>query len=267
MIGTLIPQVGRATQAAASVSSAARAVTNLMKILGTASGLKGFLGLDFLAKDIGGFEFDYIHEQRMEAGSSITEHWTENNFFLQDHVALKPVRLVLRGYVADVKQTRTQAVGIIGALTAVLSPVAPYMTKYTPGTAAKMGSAIQTAFAVEGQLRNAISTGTAVVKTVGTIAGVAGLMPTACQKAFKTLEGLRELQYRFAVVTPFKTYKNMMMENLVMVSPEDTRGYTDITVTLKEIRTTADLVQTGANNGGVDQTPTSNGSTSGGVVA
>jgi len=221
MLGTIIPTTTRALAAAAAARTL---VASLMR-----PRIKTDL-LYYMAKDIGGFEFDYIGDERLEAQSEITDHFTENNWFLQDHAALKPITLTCKGFVAETKQTKTQAVGFMGALMSQLAPVTPYLTRYTPGTAATMGTAILVATDVENKIRKALS----IANSIGKL--FSPLMKTRCQEAYAKLTSLRNMQYTFAVVTPFQNFKDMMITNITLVSPEDSRGITDVTVTLKEIR-------------------------------
>lgn len=51
---------------------------------------------------IAGFIFDIDDETEMALRSEITDHWTEENVAIQDHIALLPEEITVRGLVAEV---------------------------------------------------------------------------------------------------------------------------------------------------------------------
>jgi len=252
VITTLVPQV----QAAAS---SANIVKNILAgLVPSASGLDA---ISILAKDIGGFEFDYIGEERLEAGAEITTHYTEDNMFMQDHRAVKPTVLVMRGFVAETSFKRSGLVGSILALSSALATVQPYIGRYSPGTSAKMQAAVTQTDQIVNQLSQIAGIGGSILKLVGV------LNTTKVQQAYNKLDALRNSGIPFAVVTPWATFGAipsnghgpMMIENLVMVSPDETRGLADIIVRLVEIRTAPSLLPVTQDNARGSQIPTTNG--------
>jgi hypothetical protein len=242
MIGALIPQA----QAAVSAAAAAKNIS---------AGLASYFNQEkstrtLLAKDIGGFEFSYIGEERVEAETEITDHYTENNTFIQDHAALRPQIVTCRGFVAELSQTARAAQGLfgLGVLPSVLGPILPYVGQYRPGAAAVVANVANVAMTVDQQLNQAAAVGKSVMKLFGAQA------QTKIQEAFDRLDSLRRQQYTFDVVTPFATFSGMLIQRITLISPEQTRGWADITVTLKEIRYVP--TESGPNfaNGRLDQT-------------
>lgn len=57
---------------------------------------------------IAGFLFDVDLNQRAELTSDITDHYVEANTAIQDHIALRPETVVLRGLVAELKYTNSK---------------------------------------------------------------------------------------------------------------------------------------------------------------
>jgi len=231
MIGTIIPQV---QSAATRTLATANAIRNLTQSLSLSLFPPNIWAT--VAKDIGEFEFDYIGEQTLDAGSDVTEHFTEDNNFYNDHIALKPIILTCRGFVSDVAQTKRKAVGLLGSITAALSPMQPYMTKYAPGAASKMGSVLNVATSIEQQANQALATYNSASNFIKGI-----VAPTACEKAYKALNALRISQNPVMVVTPFELFgvapaPGFAVTNVRMVAPDNTRTTTDIMVTLKEMR-------------------------------
>lgn len=233
MIGAIIPQA-QAAIASASI------IKNILA--GLVPKVTGIDALTILNKDVDGFEFDYIGEERLEAGVEVTDHYTEDNLFIQDHRAIKPTILVARGFAAETVFTRTSVVGSILALSSALATVQPYIGQYAPGTTAKMANAVDQVDQIINQLAKISTFYKSVSKLVGASLG------TKIQLAYAHLEATRQSEQVVAVVTPFKTFPSMLIENLVMVSPEDTRGWADIVVRLKEIRVAPSLVSVAQDN-------------------
>jgi hypothetical protein len=227
VIGIIIPQ------AQAAISSAT-IVTNMIKGLAGAS-LSWSKGLTYLSKDIGGFEFDYIGDQRLEAGNDITDHFTEENFFMQDHCGLRPTLITCKGFVSETVFKKKNILGMLGTLQSALSTVQPYVRKYSPGTSSKMLQVTSQVDTLVNQLSSIAAAGVGASKLIKSIRSIA--LPTTCEEAYVALDDMRQQQCTFAVVTPFKVFKNMLIENMVLVAPEHSRDWTDITVRLKEIRT------------------------------
>lgn len=237
MIGAIIPQ-------AQAIVSSAGIIKNILA--GLVPKLSGTSLLEFLAKDIGGFEFNYIGEETLEAGADITDHYMENNTFFHDHKSVKPTIITCRGFVSELSYSKKGLLAMLSQLQTALTVVQPYQNRYAPGTAAKMSNVVSQADTIVSQLSSIANTANSVMKLVGI------LSKTECQKAYTKLEDLRQQDFSVAVVTPFKTFPDMFIENVRMVSPDDTRGWTDITVRLKEIRYTPSLstvIQANARTG------------------
>ena len=50
---------------------------------------------------VNGFVFDVIDDETIQLDADITDSWIETNSTIQDHIALKPVRFTLKGYVGE----------------------------------------------------------------------------------------------------------------------------------------------------------------------
>lgn len=261
-IAALVPTAIGGTQATVST---ARQMANLL-----AGFQPSFSGLDLItrmAKDIGTFQFNYIGEERLEAGTEITEHYAEDNKFMQDHCAVRPSIVVMRGFVAETNFNKNSILPFLTALGSALTPVTPYIGRYSPGTAAKMAGAISQTNQIINQLAQIQGVAGGVnklIKSAGKIAGAASNV----RSAYDALDALRTSGTTFAVVTPWATFGNnapnnshgpMMIENLVMVSPEDTRGWVDIVVRLKEIKVAPSLLPTVQDNARGSQVSTFSG--------
>jgi hypothetical protein len=235
VIGTIVPKAQAVVASAAAAKNLIAGLTGLKSLVNKSLGLNVF---EILAADIGGFEFDYIGEQNLQAGADATEHYTADNFFIQDHVTLKPVTLVCKGFVGELSQTRSSSFGLfgLGALQAALLPVTPYINQYSPGTGAKMNRALTKTNSVLNKLGKIMNLAGSIAKLVAP-----KFFPTKIQQAYRKLKELRDNKIPIMVKQPYdrasvEPFRDMLITNVQIVSPEDSRGITDVTVTLTEIR-------------------------------
>lgn len=200
------------------------------------------------AKGIAGFVFDYEGETRLRQEAESTDHFAEDNTAIQDHIAQKPVRLTLRGFVAELSVTPTN--GILGALNVVqnvLTTVPAYLGHYTPQALNTVNAALTQSQSVINQ----INTGLARAKNIVGLLGKGAPGKTKQELAYARLAALgfpdpnatvsgqgpaNRTPHIFVVSTPYKVFDNMMLETLDMVQNEETKFWSDVTVTLKQMR-------------------------------
>ena len=189
---------------------------------------KGMQGIE-------GFVFDYVGDEQVRLENEITDHYSESNLAIQDHIAKKPARLVLRGFVSELVLPASNS-GIGGLLTTLqnkLGVVPAYLGKYTPSAVQQLSKAVTQAQSYANTANLYLARARNVV---GFFAGAAAV-PTRQQAAFDKLSSLRETGWLCTVETPWHIFNNMAIEILSFVQPEDSRSASDISVTLKEIRT------------------------------
>jgi hypothetical protein len=184
-----------------------------------------------LAQGIGGFVFDYEGETNVALNAEITDHYIEDNTTIQDHVALRPVRVTLRGFVNELSVNKNiNLAGALAALNSRLETVEAYMGDYTPGMVQIMQTAITAT-------QNAVNT---IDQTLNRINNLAGLFSapgqTKQEQAYQKLKSMWQTKQIITVSTPYEYYDTMVIESVSISQPEDTRYQSDITVTLKQIR-------------------------------
>jgi hypothetical protein len=184
-------------------------------------------------RGIGGFVFDYEGETSLQSVAEITDHYTEANVAIHDHIAIKPIRITLRGYAGEVVQQEPQ--GLVGALNLLqnkLTTVDAYLGKYTPGMIGK----------IQGVVTKAQNITTTIDQTLSRVNNVVGLFTganpadTAQTKAYNWLYALQTTRQVFVVETPYGPLDNMVIETLSFIQPESTKYWSDISVTLKQLR-------------------------------
>lgn len=258
----LIPTAIGGVQAAAS---SAGIIQNILA--GLLPNMAGLDAITQLAKDIGGFEFDYIGEERLEAGAEITKHFVENNTFIQDHRGVLPTTITMRGYVSEVTSKRSSIIPTLTALSTALAPVTPYLGTYSAGAQQAMANAMTQTEQILQTLAQVQGIYNSVTKLVG---GLPGTQITKVRQAYNKLDALRLAGAAFAVVTPLATFGDlpdnghgpMLIEHMTLVSPEDTRGLADIIVRMVEIRQAPSLQATTLDNPRGSQLPAVNGTVS-----
>jgi hypothetical protein len=203
---------------------------------------------------INGFVFDIVDEESMYLDSEITDHYVENNYAIQDHIARRPERFVLRGFVGELTDifpntflgvlTGIQSLASIGGFLPEFSAQATQEYAKIAAKAAKVGQVVN-------QARNIYD----MFFSKSTTA-------TKQQNAYKYFYDMWQARTLCSVETPFGLMENMAIESLRAIQHGDTRFVSDFSVTFKMIRTTntvtaqkvslgraADMVSKAQNNG------------------
>ncbi len=184
-------------------------------------------------KGINGFVFDYEGETNLTLQADITDHFLETNDPVQDHIAIRPIKITLKGYVGELVQKAPQ--GLVGALASIqnrLTTVPAYLGRYTPSALSTIQKSIT-------QAQNTVNT---INQGLARVQNIIGLFPGATpqkskqQKAFAQLQSLYLTRQVFTLDTPYGPFDSMVIETLTFVQPEDTKYWSDITVTLKQLR-------------------------------
>lgn len=184
------------------------------------------------AKGIGGFVFDYEGETRFNLQAEITDHFTEDNTSIQDHIAIKPLRMMLRGFIGELILKAPQ--GLLGALNLLqnrLTTVPAYLGNYTPQMIGKVQNVITQATSVVNTIDQSISR----VKNIVGLFDKSAPAVTKQEKAYLTLQSLYFTKQIMLVETPYGVFNNMVIESLIFIQPEETKNWSDISVTLKQM--------------------------------
>jgi len=182
-----------------------------------------------------------ITNDQIDMKAQITDHYTEENFAIQDHIAFEPVKFTI--------------VGEVGELTYSPSP----LEKYVQAVFDRLGALdiIQPKMCVKAyqylsaysRLQSAISSTMKVVNDLAGMAGIDGWGLNKQQEAFKFFTGLYSQRTLLRVDTPWKSFDNMLIESLSFVQEEETKHKTKITIGFKQLRTISTLTNTGPLTG------------------
>lgn len=198
-----------------------------------ADGIGNFILKPANAKGLAGFIFDYEGETIVQHQSEITDHYSEQNTFLNDHAAQKPARITLRGFVSElVANPDVGVLGVLNTLQSKLTTLPAILGKYTPGIAQKIAKATTQATQVVNKVDDAIRRAQNVV---GLILGSTPAQ-TKQEKAYQQLYCLWQANAVFTLDTPFNYFKCVMIESMTFIQDETTKQWSEISVNLKEVR-------------------------------
>lgn len=186
---------------------------------------------------VGGFVFDIEGESVANLSADITDHYLEDNVAVQDHIAIRPKKIVLKSYVGELvfrqdDSTNTFVQKVTQKLT-TLSNILPTLSR----------AATQiTDFIKNGKL-NDISLSNVTLESVNKTTDYWALVKNFAtggsrqQQAYMYFKALMEKKLLVSVQTPFEFMANMAIESITAIQSEDSRFISDFTITLKQIRT------------------------------
>lgn len=182
---------------------------------------------------LGGFVFDIEGEAHAKLQAEITDHFTEDNKAVQDHIARKPKTIILRGYVGELtyKPQGSGVGGIIQQVTQKLTQVGAFLPTLT--TAATQAQSIITNGKVG--FNEALSDSANIYGLVQNIIGSTGDMKNQ-QQAYLYFAACWEQGVLMGIQTPWEFLTNMAIESVVAIQDEKTKTMTDFSVTYKQMR-------------------------------
>lgn len=184
---------------------------------------------------LGGFVFDVEGEATVRLQSDITDHYTESNSAIQDHIAIRPKTVTLKNYVGELvfrldNSTDTPLQKAVQKLT-VLNSYLPALSKATAQAKKIFESGLS-----KTTLNNLTSIS---INDVADLWGVVKNLtpPTTRQaQAYMFFKALQEQKILVSLQTPFEFMTNMAIESVIPYQGESTKDMSDFTITLKEMR-------------------------------
>lgn len=187
---------------------------------------------------ISGFLFDALGDEEAEGHSDITDHYAEDNSAVQDHIAVNPLRITMRGFVSEL--TMPAIGGGIGALLSTLSikmgTVPAYLGQYTPQALQTLQGSLTKAVQTANNYANQVAQYLNQAKSALAIFGNASSATTRQSGAYTQLFSMWQQRFVFSIVTPWTSLDNMAIENIYFIQPKETPSMTDISVTMKQLR-------------------------------
>lgn len=185
------------------------------------------------ALGIAGFIFSVEKETKVQLDCDITDHYVENNSARQDHIALKPERLTLSGYIGEVVNEVQKSETTLQTLTKKLTVINSYLPILTGAARQLKTNLFSQKTSPTDYLDASINSGVTLYQTFKQL----NPPPTKQAQAFNFFRALKNARQLVSVTTPYTFYVNMAIESISFIQPEDSNGYSDVMVTLKEFRT------------------------------
>jgi len=177
----------------------------------------------------GYFVFDIDGTVTHTLESDITDHYLEDNTFMQDHWALKPEKVVLKNYQGEYLFTSPLTSPPVQPLT--FTPQQLYIQ-----ASSKIPSILIPVPKLPQMLQNKNKIQSSVLATMSRpiqrIPLPQGLRQASVYNFFKNLRQARTL---ITVNTAYGNLTNMAIDNLVPFQDEDTQTLSEFTITLKQI--------------------------------
>jgi len=181
---------------------------------------------------IAGFAFDTFEEHKSELQSDITDHFVEDNSTIQDHIAIKPKKITLRGFVGELVEERATPKSEVVELFEKLTIINSYVPVITDA-AKQLNSLIDVSLETkEDAIDATIGAGVDLFQAYKTL----NPPDTKQAKAYNFFRALFDAKQLVAVDTPFGFMSDMAIENIVSIQG-DNAYIMDFAVTLKEFRT------------------------------
>ena len=208
---------------------------------------------------VNGWVFDVPTDQEITLESDITDHVTEDNSFIQDHIVRKPERVTLSGFIGElafvlaeareqsalVGEDITSSLGSLSDINQALEQVDAYLGSFTPQAVQDAQQVVSVVDAVTSRIQQQVDRARNLVGVINGQAGVPSLPPipggtpapiNRQTKAFFDLKALWKLNAPLTVNTPWEFFDSMLIESVSAVQEADTGFWTEISITLKQFR-------------------------------
>jgi hypothetical protein len=227
----ILDTVGLATNTVAAGSSAL-SIVGLTKALVTP---------DNPPPGIAGFLFDIPETEQVSHTAQITDHWTEENYAIQDHVAFEPIKITLTGRVGELVYKKSAAASYVSQVIGRLGPLGVLQPSVSQKAAQYISEGERLVNAAESALNEA--------STLFDV--VSGSKPklNKQQQAFATFQTYFFGRARLTVQTPWKTYQNMIIESWTADQAADTTTESSFTLTFKQLRIVSSTINVGILKG------------------
>lgn len=180
---------------------------------------------------LAGFVFDLEGDTDINLSTEITDHYTENNSAVQDHIAVRPKRITLKNSVGELVYRQDESTN--NALEKAVQKLT-VIDSYLP-TLSNAGQQIKDA--LEGteetlSFNNLLNDATDIW---GLTKNLNPPIPRQ-QQAYMYFKALCEQKILVSLQTPFEFATSMAIESVSARQEESSQWISDFTITLKEIR-------------------------------
>lgn len=185
------------------------------------------------ARGLSGWEFDVLQDESLSIEADITDHYVESGTYLNDHKVIKPVQITVSGLKGELVYKPPEGLqGQTQELNNKLTEVDAYLGDYTPGMIQEIQRSILIANSAVSRINQNLD------RTQNVLSSLSGEGPetTKQQRAYTELKALFNSSQLITVQTPWRYFDSMMITSISCRQGPDSAYYSQISVTLKEIR-------------------------------
>lgn len=176
------------------------------------------------------FLFNYEGEQKVDLQSDITDHFVEDNSAIQDQIALRPEIITTTGFIGELNNVVPESLKPIRLAADKLTPVAAFAPELSISAEITYNNAFQ-AYQI------AKNTEAASVEAWSSVQGTESEPnQTKQQIAFQEFYGYWKNRQLFTVQTPWAIFKDMAIQTLRAMQPDDSNSYSEFQVVFKAMR-------------------------------
>lgn len=200
-------------------------------------GLKQYVVAPVNAFGLGGFVFDVEGDSTLNLSTEITDHYLEDNSSVQDHISIRPKRVILRRYVGELVYEPEQGLAsTVQSMVQKLTALSSFLPTLSKG--AEQIFSLKSQDITFNKLRDSVSSLTVNQLTDYWAFGknLLGGQSSRQQQAYMYLKSLMEQRILVSLQTPFEFVNNMAIESITAVQPEGSKYISDFTIVLKQIR-------------------------------
>ena len=178
---------------------------------------------------VAGYLFNIVTDDAVDLESDITDHYIENNTAIQDHIALKPEVISVRGLVAELSGIQPVQ-GTLSQQPNALPAIPSYSPEFTDGTVQTMVQSEAEPERIQASISDSQS-------LFGYYNSRAPQEPNQTKQSyiFGYFYQLWKGRQLFSVETPWGIWNNMAILSLNATQGEDTRTVSDIRIQFKRI--------------------------------
>ena len=196
---------------------------------------------------IAGFKFNIPQKEQIKLESEITDHYTDLNNPVQDHIAQKPITITLTGLQGEYFYSVHQLQDIIAKVVPTLSLVKQFLPKISDSTKqiltkkhqsvnSSSNYTIENGILVAGIEKKRLKWDLNGIDTFEIFQDLFKLTSSQT-RAYLFFEALWQSQARFTVETTWKRFDNMVIQTITP-SRNENADITEFTITVKQINFT-----------------------------
>ena len=185
------------------------------------TGAPGYIGSQ-------GFIFDILGDEEVSLDSDITDHYVEENYAVQDHIALRAPKFTLTGYIGELNDVLQNK--FLNILTSIQSMAG--IGSYTMSFGAQATQVYNAVASAVSQVTTVVNQAQNIYNTIGN-PSTSETRQQSAYNAFVTLYMNRTL---CVVETPWATWTDMGIESIRILQRDANKMVSEFSVTFKQIR-------------------------------